>query len=357
MLIKETDINDELFSLMVLPTMNCNFKCWYCYESHIKGSKMQEPALNKIKLLLNNKFNTMQNMKNFHLSYFGGEPLLYFDDVVLPTLRHTYNLSKQHNISLFTHFTTNGFLINDYVMENLVKYEVNSFQITFDGNKENHNKVRYVSKTRGSYDGIVSNIKRLVRSNIKVSLRINYTNDNIDGLYDILDSFQDLSMDNRKKITLHMQRVWQEKKTEGLFQKSRQVSDKFNEFGFQLPNPKALNTLRQSCYADKKYQAAINYNGDVFKCNARDFKKENREGILNDKGEIEWNAQFYDRMSIKLKNKPCQECSIMPICGGGACSQYALERKNEDFCIHDFDEKSKKNVILEMFLNGDHTRV
>ncbi len=28
------------YRLIVNPTMNCNFKCWYCYETHIKDSKM-----------------------------------------------------------------------------------------------------------------------------------------------------------------------------------------------------------------------------------------------------------------------------------------------------------------------------
>ena len=32
--------DDTLYQLTINPTMNCNFKCWYCYESHIKDSKM-----------------------------------------------------------------------------------------------------------------------------------------------------------------------------------------------------------------------------------------------------------------------------------------------------------------------------
>lgn len=355
-LIKEIDDNDELFSLMILPTMNCNFKCWYCYESHIKGSKMTESAVNDIILLINNKINTMENLKYFHLSFFGGEPLLYYKDVVLPIVEHTHRYAKEKGISLYTHFTTNGFLINDEMLIDLVKYQVNSFQITFDGNKESHDKVRFVNKERGSFDEIVSNIKKLVRNKIKVTLRINYTSENISELNSILLYFDDLTVEERSLITLDMQKVWQESNTIGLFEKAKQIKIAFSKFGFKLPQSSSLNTLRNSCYADKKYQAAINYNGDVFKCNARDFNKSNREGTLSNTGEIEWNEKFYDRMDIKLKNKPCLECSILPICGG-ACSQYALERKDTDFCIHNFDESKKKDVVLEMFLEGDLANV
>ena len=28
--------NNDIYELIINPTMNCNFKCWYCYETHIK---------------------------------------------------------------------------------------------------------------------------------------------------------------------------------------------------------------------------------------------------------------------------------------------------------------------------------
>ena len=33
-LIKKIDYNENEFILTVNPTMNCNLKCWYCYENH-----------------------------------------------------------------------------------------------------------------------------------------------------------------------------------------------------------------------------------------------------------------------------------------------------------------------------------
>jgi len=46
----------------------------------------------------------------------------------------------------------------------------------------------------------------------------------------------------------------------------------------------------------------------------------------------------------KLNNKPCQTCSILPLCGSG-CSQLALESNGNDYCVHNFDEEKKKNVV------------
>ncbi|WP_209300296.1 hypothetical protein, partial [Flavobacterium psychrophilum] len=40
-LVRKIDSENEVsYKLIINPTMNCNFKCWYCYETHIKASKM-----------------------------------------------------------------------------------------------------------------------------------------------------------------------------------------------------------------------------------------------------------------------------------------------------------------------------
>lgn len=37
--------------LIINPTINCNFSCWYCYEQHTK-SKMDEETINRVKRLV-----------------------------------------------------------------------------------------------------------------------------------------------------------------------------------------------------------------------------------------------------------------------------------------------------------------
>ena len=42
----EMDQNDRRsYQLTINPTMNCNFKCWYCYETHIKASKISAETI------------------------------------------------------------------------------------------------------------------------------------------------------------------------------------------------------------------------------------------------------------------------------------------------------------------------
>ncbi|WP_134790028.1 SPASM domain-containing protein, partial [Flavobacterium psychrophilum] len=108
------------------------------------------------------------------------------------------------------------------------------------------------------------------------------------------------------------------------------------------------DTVRSSCYADKRNHATLNYNGDVFKCTARDLESKSKEGYLNEEGIIEWNEKFEDRMDSKFKNPPCLKCSILPICNGG-CSQQAIEHKGIEYCVYNFDENRKLDIIKDKF--------
>jgi uncharacterized protein len=347
-LITLVDNKDDFYHLMVNPTMNCNFKCWYCYESHIVGSKASPGTLTKIERYIDNLFERMPNLKHFQLSFFGGEPLLNYKDVVLPIMDYTKKTASNFKIPLVIDFTTNGFLINEEMVEDFVKFGVKSLQISFDGNKEHHDNTRFVSKSRGSYDVIVHNLKLLVKKKINVALRVNYTEKNLHGLADVLESFNDLNHEERQHITLSMNKVWQEE-NKNLIGFVDSFQAKALDFGFNIPDALEANTVINSCYADKRNQSVINYNGDVYKCNARDFTKDRREGVLEE-GEIVWNSKYEERMHIKLKNKPCLECKILPVCGGG-CSQMAIENLGRDYCVQDFDEQKKKDLVLGMFLS------
>lgn len=112
-----------------------------------------------------------------------------------------------------------------------------------------------------------------------------------------------------------------------------------------MSNSIVPNNVVNSCYADKRNSVVINYNGDIFKCTARDFTKAAREGYIDEQGELVWeNDSLERRMNIKFKNKPCLSCKILPICNGG-CSQHAMENLGKDYCMYDGDEAEKDKVV------------
>lgn len=348
-LIDSVDQQDQYYHLIINPTMNCNFSCWYCYETHEKKSQINEETIDKIEKLIKNIFKHNPQMTTIILSFFGGEPLLFYNrmsDIMKRARQITESLGKRLEIAI----TSNGLLIDSRVIEELKTYIIAGFQITLDGNKEKHDLVRFISKSKGSYEPIIENIKNLARNGLFVTLRINFTKANLVGLEDVIHDLQDLSAEEKNCIELSMQKVFQEPHSVELAASVNAFKEYAKKLGILHRSSVLADTVRNSCYADKTNQMVVNYNGDVYKCNARDFNQANKEGTLSEEGDVVWNEQHNKRLIPKMTNKPCLECSILPICGGG-CSQMIVENIGKDYCVHDFDENSKKRVILNMFLD------
>ena len=93
----------------------------------------------------------------------------------------------------------------------------------------------------------------------------------------------------------------------------------------------------------------INYNGDVFKCTARDFSEANSLGRLTPSGEIKWKKNMpEDYLTLKLSRPECRECRIAPLCGSGCC-QKNRETPADCGCMLGYTEQAKDERILKRF--------
>lgn len=347
--IYNADNNKHEYILHINPTLDCNFSCWYCYEKHIRHSKMQPDTL-KSTLLYIDSILLNPTIKHFELGFFGGEPLFFFDSIAKKIISHTHDLCNKLNKSLHIHFTSNGSLLNDSITKFLSKFSC-GFQITLDGGKESHNRIRYDKNKRGSFDTIIQNIFHLVQSEIDVIIRVNYTSENVDSVYSIYQSFKTIDSSYKKFIKFDFQRVWQDRieRFDETEDKIKTIRQKFTDAGFQVLSNYIPHDARNSCYGDKLNHVLINYNGDVFGCTARDFTSEKRIGYIDSLGIIHYDStSIYKRNHSKLSKSICRKCRIAPICGGG-CKQRALESLESNECTFNYSEDDIDNIIMEIF--------
>lgn len=328
------------YHLTVLPTLNCNLRCWYCYEEHKASSQMTDETMNRILKFLSNRIST-EGLKTFNLDFFGGEPLLPFKKRVLPIIQYAAKVCQDNDVKLFVHFTTNGVLLTDEVRRELLKLPLAGkpgFQITIDGNEEKHNQSRCTFNGEPTYRIILNNIFGAIRDGMHVNCRFNYTEENIDSLVDVLDDFESLTEDERKFIFFDFQQVWQEKNKTEVREKALKLANLFMKEDQQVRIEKNYNNQR--CRDDAENQASINYDGNVYKCTAFNITPNLSEGVLNEDGQIEWNERFYKRMALKYGNKHCKACNIYPICHGG-CSQTKLDADEDAECLFGLDDNAK----------------
>ena len=346
---KDIDNADDYFKLIINPTMSCNFSCWYCYESHVVGSKISQTNLERIYKLIDRILLNNPNLQEFDLSFFGGEPLMYYSKVTQPIINYYRTKYKDYQkVNFGISFTSNGYLLSDKILNHLLQGdEPKHFQITLDGHREEHNKVRVAQKKEGSYDKILESIATLTENDIEVVLRVNYTADNLYSVPQIADDISSFSDKSKQNLKVSLHRVWQDSgNNTNVEQGLQNTTQKFRNNDFFVGDQDLLDGLKNPCYADKKNELVINYNGDVYKCTARDFNKENKYGELSDDGDIAWNQdKITEWEHIKIQSKACQGCRILPICGGG-CHQINLEAKGLDICQMGFDNAKKDEIIL-----------
>lgn len=68
-----------VYSLMILPTYQCNLRCWYCIQNH-QTVHISEDTIERIKKRIVKKCHN-PDIRHIRLSWFGGEPLLEFETV------------------------------------------------------------------------------------------------------------------------------------------------------------------------------------------------------------------------------------------------------------------------------------
>lgn len=350
------DNDDRLYHIILNPTMSCNFSCWYCYETHEKSSRVSSGNLERILRHVSKVCETRPGLKALHLAWFGGEPLMQYEGTVVPVSEHCRRITDARGIHFSSSFTTNGYLIKNSMLEGFRQANTVNFQITLDGHRAHHDQVRYVGGKRrdgdligrhGSYDRIVANIAKLVTNDFGVTLRINYTKDNIGDVEAIVDDLQAAGLGGSRFLTVALHRVWQADDVDAaVINRTMQLlQDRGFSSNTLFTHGKAIT---DPCYADKRSHVTINYNGDVFKCTARDFKSKDREGVLGADGEIDWGDNLESRMSLKFKNRPCLDCRILPLCNGG-CTQVMKENIGRDYCVYHGDEREKDAVVIARF--------
>lgn len=345
-------IQNNIYDLTIMPTLDCNLRCWYCFEKHIVGSRLSEKVSSNILLFVKNLLRS-DNITELKVTMFGGEPLMYFKEEVYPLLKEIQDIALNIGKKVHFIFITNGVCITNDTIP-LFKELNASFQISIDGYREKHNKVKKSRTIPQPYDVVMKAIHLLSNTyDARINLRINYDNETLFHVEEVIEDIIDIK---RKNIRIHLERVWQITKDENKPLNIKKVIDLFLLNGF---NVSYLNMIRNgtSCKTSLANQSVISYDGKVYKCTGRDFTPNLQEGTLKD-GQIIWNEdKLQKRMNIvTYRNPKCMECQFLPLCWG-PCNQKLLEShdnidrycqlNNMEMSIEDFIKYRVNNELIK----------
>jgi uncharacterized protein len=162
---KDINSNDDKTVYFKLNN-KCNLKCIYCYQKEEETDSLASLNLIHYEKLINSLFDEYDSFQ-----FFGGEP---FISINYTNIKYLLNNCKDKKISAFTNGTfdeTYYHLLVD------CKDKIQSITITLDGFAAIHDSRRINANGTGTFDSIITNIKKLCEQKIPTIIQIN-----VDGL-------------------------------------------------------------------------------------------------------------------------------------------------------------------------------
>jgi len=154
--------SDEL-SLLLEPTLACNFRCIYCFEEEHPPIRMNEEVQEGLVKFVRDR---LDGKKRLRISWFGGEPLLEFP-MMRKLTEEFKKICEDKHCSYMAGISTNGYLMDDEVIKLFEKeLAIKTVQVPIDGPADTHNKYRPLAGGRESFDRVFRNMKNLVESDL-----------------------------------------------------------------------------------------------------------------------------------------------------------------------------------------------
>ncbi|XMB85389.1 SPASM domain-containing protein [Mycoplasmatota bacterium WC44] len=360
----------DILSLTILPTLDCNFDCSYCYENN-RQIYMSEEITNK---LINFVARNLFAKRHFSVSWYGGEPLLAATKI-WNLSKIFISMSKKIGVRYSASMITNGSLLTPKNVEKLIEHKIERIQVTIDGPREVHNSMRYFSNrfsgNKDSYDLLLDNISYACEY-IAINVRINLGKGNYEQLEALLNSpkFNKL----KDKVNIYISpilpfgtgvKVSDPNIHNICFDNSSfaeievNLNDKIKKAGFKF-GYNFDGSECSSCRAVYLNHWVVDPVGNLLKCWDSVGDSVGYVGHISNPPKEEpmiENRKLYDWISYNpLNNVECKQCKFLPLCMGGCPHRVIMDNIDSKFrCIFlKFNYKEAlKRVYLESLNEGN----
>lgn len=318
-------------------TLECNFQCSYCFQSNLHREVqpcMDANTIDKIACIVADS--TANEMS---LCLFGGEPLLVPDTCLRLCIAADHAASIS-NKSLCVTLVTNGYLLDQSLLDELAHAGVKKVQITIDGDEQIHNRRRRLKGGGDTFQRILENANRASHQ-LETIIRVN-----IDEGYSYhLDSLK-AALDPRISIVFsatkydHCGNPDQTRKNVSVLE-SILRKEKLNNIDY-------IGTRYGGCIAVNRSAITVLPDGKIVKC---------WDELEKDCTDVSLSIHNDGHMAIRPYHKwyswnpydgsieECSNCRMLPNCGGGCPNQYLAYGKPTCYV----SETTLRQQVVELF--------
>jgi uncharacterized protein len=266
------------FSLTVLTSTACNLGCGYCFQNtaldptggdrplRIDRKRLRRSTIDRIVDFTADRM-ARAGLDRLYLLLFGGEPLLN-PRGCLDLLERAAPLGPG-----MATMTTNAVLLSPGLATELTAAGLRGVQVTFDGSRDDHDRIRVRHDGGATFDTIVRNVGRASEvTDLRWNFRVNVSHRNFDRIGELFGQLTDRVDPRRCAVTF----AWVGDAGFGYGNELRhvgEVSDGFVRWtvaalaaGFGVSRPSMRTTCQICSTPGGRHGAVVNADGTLYSC-------------------------------------------------------------------------------------------
>lgn len=267
------------YSLTVLTSTHCNLGCAYCFQNtaqdsaggsrppRIAHTRLTSPTIASL-LTFTEQRMAAAGLDKLQVLLFGGEPLLN-PRGCLELLERSADIGSSSAWMI-----SNATLLTPSLARQLADLGLESIQVTFDGDRDDHDRIRAVrANGGGTFDTITGNIARACETTpIRWILRVNVSQETVHGIDALVDRLA-AALDPTR-CTLYFAPVGDvgvgyaknPLHTGELAAAFTRWQCRASDFGFTVPRPRAHRPCVTCGYTNGRYGAVVSADGTLASC-------------------------------------------------------------------------------------------
>ncbi len=321
----------DILELILLASEECNLRCIYCSQTFSRETMAPEIRAG-VRNLVAKRVKKLQALR---IAWFGGEPLLGFE-AIEELAPYFQSCARQYDVSFMSDITTNGYLLTPERSKALLAWDIRHFQITLDGNVEEHDSHRPLKEGGGTFEVILKNLIELkkLEEEYNVFVRVNFDNTNVPRLAAFMETIKEhFAGDSRFQLRFHPVGKWGGPNddqldvcgTRDVVQHAVRLRQQARAQGLssERVSPYLSPVGRNVCFAARPYSFVVGADGKLMKCTeVLDTEPANIVGQIRPDGEMtldqdafaKWVKPYYKDDAM------CSKCFFVPVCQGVICS-------------------------------------
>ncbi len=292
---------------LIMTTMDCNARCFYCYEAGRERIPMRkETALKAADYILKHS-----GGEKTVLRWFGGEPLCN------PSAIDTICTALAGKLEFTSTMVSNGYLFDDATVEKAkTLWNLKRVQISLDGTQSVYDRAKaYVDCQGSAYQRVIGNIRRLLDAGIRVSIRLNLDDYNA---RDLLALSRELAQrfpgEAHLQVYVHLlfgtDRYTPVGDGNKRMQALREVEQTLLDLGLMKPPKLEKHAVWGHCMADSDQGVVITPAGKLGKC--EHFSETELFGSIDSDSRDEAVVRSWKERAEK--QEACDACPLYPVC-------------------------------------------